>query len=240
MPEETNIPSENQSKPQEMDLVSIDYLMGKFDPTTHEAFSKIPKKYASKSNLYLRTETVEALIQMIDSAKNDGHILTVISATRPFHHQKSIWERKWNGVTKVGGQALNISLPDEAERALKILEYSSMPGTSRHHWGTDFDLNNLNNSYFEKGKGLAIYNWLVEHASKFGFAQAYTPKGAARPFGYEEEKWHWSYVPRAVQFTRQYVRQIANDSIDGFDGSNAAKEIDIVQKYVNGVAASCR
>ena len=32
-----------------------------------------------------------------------------------------------------------------------------MPSTSRHHWGTDLDLNNLNNSYFTSGKGKKIY-----------------------------------------------------------------------------------
>ncbi|NJK84501.1 MAG: M15 family metallopeptidase [Saprospiraceae bacterium] len=43
--------------------------------------------------------------------------------------------------------------PNPQERALKILKYSSMPGTSRHHWGTDIDLNSFSNSYFEQGEG---------------------------------------------------------------------------------------
>ncbi len=64
-----------------------------------------------------------------------------------------------------------------------------MPG-ARHHWGTDFDLNALNNAYFNTKDGKRIYDWLTQHAAEFGFCQPYTAKGGpdGRPIGYEEEK----------------------------------------------------
>jgi len=82
-------------------------------------------------------------------------------------------------------------------------------GTSRHHWGTDIDLNSFNNKYFESGKGKKIYDWLTSNASSFGFCQPYTPKGDHRPHGYNEEKWHWSYQPVSQDITdyaEQYLR----------------------------------
>ena len=38
------------------------------------------------------------------------------------------------------------------ERALDLLRYSSMPGSSRHHWGTDVDVHSLDPETFEAEK----------------------------------------------------------------------------------------
>jgi D-alanyl-D-alanine carboxypeptidase len=104
--------------------------------------------------LYLRKETYEAFLKMHAAAKADGIQLVVRSATRNFNYQKRIWEGKWNGQRKIAGnQNAAKAYPDPVQRALKILEYSSMPGSSRHHWGTDLDLNAFNNEWFEKGIG---------------------------------------------------------------------------------------
>ncbi len=50
-----------------------------------------------------------------------------------------------------------------------------MPQASRHHWGTDVDINSVEPEYFESGQGLKEYTWLQENAWKFGFCQPYTP-----------------------------------------------------------------
>ncbi len=137
-------------------------------------------------------------------------------------------------------QNLKETIPNRKQRALKILEYSSMPGTSRHHWGTDIDLNALNNTYFASGQGQKEYDWLVSHASDYGFCQVYTEQDEDRPDGYHEEKWHWSYLPLAQQFLQQYNEQISYADIVGFDGSSVAEEIGAIQKYVNGIAPRCQ
>jgi len=49
-----------------------------------------------------------------------------------------------------------------------------MPGTSRHHWGTDVDLFSLDNKFFESGDGKIWYSWMVQNAAKYGFCQPYT------------------------------------------------------------------
>jgi D-alanyl-D-alanine carboxypeptidase len=215
-----------------------DYLMGKFDPNTHLDFSAIASKYASKSGMRMRTDAYQQFIKMYESAKKDGISIRVISATRPFHHQKSIWEAKWNGKRQVDGKMLPSNM-EPKQKAMKILRWSSMPGTSRHHWGTDIDLNDLNNAYFEKGQGKKIYEWLTANASTYGFCQVYSPKGNSRPHGYEEEKWHWSYLPVARQLTNLYKEKLSNGDIGGFSGSESAELIDIKTKYVLGINPNC-
>jgi len=119
---------------------TIDYIMGKFDPTTHPDFTPIAPPFADEKGMYLRKDTYESFKKMQAAAKADGISLVIKSATRPFAHQKRIWEGKWNGGRLVGGKDLSKTIPFGKDRALKILEYSSMPGTSRHHWGTDIDM----------------------------------------------------------------------------------------------------
>jgi hypothetical protein len=110
-----------------------------------------------------------------------------------------------------------------------------MPSTSRHHWGTDMDLNALENSFFESGDGLKIYQWLTTHAEQYGFCQPYTSKSGGRS-GYEEEKWHWSYLPLSGQFLQEYTRNVTYKDIKGFAGSEVAASLDVIRNYVGGVA----
>lgn len=206
------------------------YLLGKFDPSADERFVKPDDRHragAARSQ-YLRRETYEAFVNMAEAAEKDGVKLIIISATRNFDTQKSIWERKWKD---------EAAITNPADRARKILQYSSMPGTSRHHWGTDMDLNSLDNDYFSSGEGLKIYEWLTAHAHKYGFCQPYTSRTTGRT-GYEEEKWHWSYTPLSVPFLNQYLNTITLADITGFRGSESAAGIDVIKNYVAGVA--CR
>lgn len=232
-------PNQNTDAPKITVNVSPEYLQGHISPTRDKSITEIGQKYASKKGMYMRVEAYEAFQMMHNKAKAEGINLKIISALRIFSHQKRIWEAKWTGARKVDNQDLSKTIPDPAERALKILEYSSMPGTSRHHWGTDIDINNLNNSYFESGKGLKEYNWLVENAAQFGFCQVYSPKGKDRQNGYEEEKWHWSFLPTARQFTHLYKTTFTNKTIGGFKGAEAAASINVIEKYVLGINPDC-
>ena len=232
---------EETQKPQilQEDSVSVDELLGKFNPAQHVDFVKLQNKHTDKPDIYLRKATYEAFQQMYEAAAKEDVQLKIISATRNFADQKMIWENKWNGSTKVGGKDLSKTIEDPAERALKILEYSSMPGTSRHHWGTDVDLNHLNNLWFTSGEGKKMYDWLQAHAADYGFCQPYSEKGAERPDGYQEEKWHWSYMPLARNFLQQYSDKIISENISGFAGAEVAASIRVIDKYVKGIAPAC-
>jgi LAS superfamily LD-carboxypeptidase LdcB len=204
--------------------LTIDFVLGKFNYQNHDNFIKVSDHHSSKT-LYLNKECYAAFKNMFEAAKADGVNLKIISGTRNFYEQKSIWERKWKKYA---------NLPPKT-RALKILEYSSMPSSSRHHWGTDMDLNNLNNSYFEKGEGLNIYNWLLNNAKTYGFNQVYTNKENGRT-GYNMEKWHWSYMPLAETYLNFYNQNITYKDITDFNGSGNAESIDIIKNYVNGIS----
>ncbi len=223
------------------DFLSLNYVTGKFNPAEHKDFVIIPKKYADREGMYLRKEVFEAFLIMDEAAKKDGIKFVIRSAARNFDYQKGIWERKWTGKTILSdGTNVEKDIHSAKAKSLKILEYSSMPGSSRHHWGTDFDLNSFNNEWFETGEGLKMYNWLTAHAKDYGFAQPYSPKGAERPEGYNEEKWHWSYLPTANKLTAFASQELKSHMIKGFLGDETAEEIDIVKNYVLGIHPTCK
>jgi LAS superfamily LD-carboxypeptidase LdcB len=217
--------------------MDLQYIMGRYDPAKHPDFILIEPQYAEKAGMYLRKDTYRAFMAMYQAAMKDGIKLQIKSATRNFYAQKGIWEAKWTGARLLeGGENLSVTTPDPKERALKILRYSSMPGSSRHHWGTDIDLNNLENDYFASGEGLKMYNWLKEHGAEYGFCQPYS---AGRPYGYFEERWHWSYTPVSAKLTTYARTNLKNEMIDGFLGSESAPMIDVVKHYVLGINETC-
>ncbi len=208
--------------------ITKDFVLGKFDYKNDSTFIKVNTEHSTK-DIYLQNEAYNAFLELANSAKNVGIELKIISGTRNFEEQKTIWERK-------GEKYQNLK---PLERALKILEYSSMPSSSRHHWGTDIDINSLNNSYFNSGKGLKEYEWLTTHANDFGFYQVYTEKNKDRT-GYNLEKWHWSYLPLASKYLELYNKRIINDDINGFSGYEQAQKIMIIKYYVNGISKEAK
>ena len=209
-------------------IYTKDFILGKFDYKNDSSFVKINTNHSSKI-IYLNKVVYDAFKKMHRSAKKDGINLIVISGTRNFYEQKSIWERKWNKYKNL----------EPLDRAKKILEYSSMPTTSRHHWGTDMDLNNFNNSYFEKGKGKKEYEWLLKNANDFGFYQVYTNKENGRT-GYNLEKWHWSYLPLASRYLNYYNKHITYLDISDFKGSELAEKAKMITEYVNGISLKAK
>lgn len=217
-------------KPMPQDSLNItkEFVLGKFNYKTDTTFTKVSATHSAKT-LYLHKNTYNAFLEMYNAAKEDGIELIILSGTRNFDEQKVIWERKWNKYKNLKPK----------ERALKILEYSSMPSSSRHHWGTDFDLNSLTNSYFSSGKGKAVYDWLSANANNYGFFQVYTDKDHGRT-GYNLEKWHWSYLPLASQYLNYYNTNITSADISEFKGAELAEDLHIIVDYVNGISEKAK
>lgn len=145
----------------------------------------------------LRKEAAEAFTKMMNAARKEGIKMYSVSSYRSFDHQNRIWEKKYN---RYKNQGLN-----DQQVFDKIVEYSTIPGTSRHHWGTDLDIIDLNRptpsdpllaDHFENGIYNQLHQWLVQHASEYGFYQAYTNVEERKGFAYEP--WHYSYKPLAV------------------------------------------
>lgn len=205
------------------------YLLGHVNEKKDSLFVEIPVPVANRAGLYLRKEALKAFQEMRDAAKEEGVHLKILSAYRSFNYQKWIWNSKFEGKRKSGGRNMLSSYPDPKERVEAILNYSAMPGTSRHHWGTDIDINSVNTSYFQSGKGKKVYDWLVENAAKYGYYQVYT---AGRKDGYNEEHWHWSYMPLAEQYYYNFSKTVTYEDIKGFKGSEYARELDVINRFV--------
>jgi zinc D-Ala-D-Ala carboxypeptidase len=211
------------------------YLLGKFDPATEPGFVPVPAPLGiSGYQMYLRAETLNAFELMEDAAEKDGIKLRLASTTRNFAYQANLWNTKWQSFSK--------TIPDGATIFQTILEYSAAPGTSRHHWGTDIDLNAATPEYFETEQGQAVYAWLTANAPSFGFCQPYNEKGADgkdRTKGYNEEKWHWTYLPLSREFTQEYKNLITDSDITGFDGDQYAPQFDLINNYVLSINPEC-
>lgn len=216
------------------------YLTGKITYATYPDFVKIASEHTTKTDEYVRSDVYDAYKKMREAALKEGITLTIVSGARNFARQKVIWEAKWNGERLVEGKNLAKEIKDPEERARLILLYSSMPATSRHHWGTDIDINNLNDAYFLSGKGKKEYEWLVKNAGTYGFCQVYSSKGSERPYGYEEEKWHWSYMPVSSVLLKNYNEIVTEKDISGFFGSEIATALKVIERYVNGIAPKCK
>lgn len=221
--------------------ISLEFITGHFNPPQDSSFVVIERKYADRKGMYMKREAYQAFIKMWHAAQGDNINLVIRSAARNFDYQKGIWERKWTGKTLLSnGKNAAKDFNSDEERALKILEYSSMPGSSRHHWGTDIDFNNFNNEWFESGEGLKLFTWLEKYAADYGFCRPYTEKNTARPHGYNEEKWHWSYMPLSQKYTAFAQKHLNNTDIKGFKGSDVATNIDVVEHYVLGINHKCK
>ena len=211
--------------------VSKTILIGKFSPSETKGFVSVPSEYCSKP-MHIQEEVLNAYLKMRTAALAEGVNLLIISATRTFYDQKAIWERKW--------ETNFAETKDSLATANKILLFSSMPGTSRHHWGTDIDLNSLEDIYFQSGEGLKIYNWLKAHAGEYGFCQTYSDKVETNRTGYSMEKWHWSYMPLSSKYLAAYVSTITYADIKGFKGDNLPERIGVIQNYVQGISRLCQ
>ncbi len=198
-------------------------LLGKFNPAQDSNFVLIPEYMASNKSMYCHRETFQAYLAMLDSALCEGITLTIVSATRNFDRQKQIWDRKWQNTQ--GNDSIKVR---------SIMRYSSMPGTSRHHWGTDLDFISVEPDYWTHGEGLRIYNWLCANAHKFGFFQPYTADPTRT--GYAEERWHWSYAPLSKLYLEAYKQKITAEDITGFSGSYLVDSLGIIQSHVFGIS----
>lgn len=198
-------------------------LIGAINPGEHDDFILVSPRWTNKRT-FLRKETYDAFVAMATAAQKDGIQLQIVSGTRNRDRQAEIWEEKWERFT---GSNL--------EKANEIMQFSSMPGTSRHHWGTDFDINSVEVAYFETEYGKKVYNWMQQNAWNYGFFQPYNKLGTNRYSGYKDEKWHWSYYPLSYRFLKAYNKLVKQKDIKGFNGADLAKELHVFDQYVNGI-----
>lgn len=218
--------------------IPLEKLIGKLDEKQDATFVALDSTQlpVNKKGMYLQKEPTKQLVKAYQAFKKAHPDIpfVIVSAMRNYQYQNGIWQRKWN--------ALFPKLNHAQKTAENILQYSSMPGTSRHHWGTDVDITSLSSEYFQHDKkGKILYQWLQENMPKYGFCQPYTE---GRKGGYLPEEWHWSYKPIAKQYLTHY-QDLLNHNEQAiiqqltFAGHDNIKLVDLVNEYVLTINSEC-
>lgn len=173
--------------------LSQDELIGKGSPGLIE-----------RNGYRLRPEAAKAFDEMRQAALKEGIDFQIVSSYRSYDHQNRIWERKFKNYTAQG---------NAASKAIdRIIEYSTIPGTSRHHWGTDLDLIDANgktsgdvlvaSKFHGDGPFCRLKEWMDKNANRFGFYLVYTRESQRKGFNYEP--WHYSFKALSQGYLEQY------------------------------------
>jgi len=180
---------------------SLDQLTGR----TREHLSELADPPCA-----LHNAAMAPFLAMRAAAAADGIDITAFSSFRDFDRQLAIWNGKFRGERPMqdrAGQPLDALSLAPADRVTAILWWSALPGASRHHWGTDFDVVDVRAKpagyklqvvpaeYQSGGPFHRLTTWLDDHMHAFGFFRPYgTDRGGVAP-----EPWHLSYAPVAAR-----------------------------------------
>jgi len=146
------------------------------------------------------------------------------SSFRDFDRQLAIWNGKFSGARAMqdpAGRALDVAVLAAPERVAAILHWSALPGASRHHWGTDFDLVDRSalqagytvrlapDEFLADGPFARMHTWLEANAARYGF---FRPFRGIRS-GVQAEPWHYSFAPVAEPARRRLTAQLLREVI---------------------------
>ncbi|WGD35351.1 M15 family metallopeptidase [Olleya sp. YS] len=202
--------------------ISADELMGKGTP---QLFGE---QYKLREAAHLAFKKMQA------AAAKDGISIGAVSSYRNFNHQKRIWERKFKR-NKAKGLSDSINIR-------KIIEYSTILGTSRHHWGTDIDIYQTNvkqpkqilvpENFHGNGAYCKLKEWMDKNANTYGFYLVYTDNANRKGFKYEP--WHYSYKPLSVSYLKTYRTLNISDILQSEDllGIDAFTK-SFINQYIN-------
>lgn len=185
------------------------------------------------SDFKLEQNTFNAFIKMKAAAAKVGINIEVVSAYRSYERQLQIWTRKYKQFTQAGLSPI--------QAIEKIIEYSTVPGTSRHHWGTDIDLIDGNaprpdsvleaRHFHGKGPFCKFKEWMNLHANSYGFYEVYTDHPNRKGFKYEP--WHFSYKPTSLPYLQAYKKLDVKKELqrEAFIGTDYFTE-SFVERYI--------
>lgn len=166
------------------------------------------------TSIKLHKSILPAFKRLQHDAQQAGFDLQVISGYRSFERQLAIWNAKAQGLRPLlsnTGKPLDFESLSEPELLEAIMRWSALPSTSRHHWGTDFDIIDakaLTDGYQVKltpdeccgdGPFANMHAWLdqrIANHQTYGFFRPYDrDRGGVAP-----EPWHLSYAPLSQLF----------------------------------------
>ena len=185
--------------------------------------------------ILLEKETYSAFIKMKNAAEKDGIIIKLVSGFRDFYRQQMIWNNKYKKFTN------EFSL-DGPTAIKEIIRFSTIPGTSRHHWGTEIDIIDKNfenekdllisKKYEEGGIFNSLKKWMDKNSKRFGFYIVYDDD-SNRP-GFEYEPWHYTYKPISDLYQREFLKLNLKSIISKtkFEGKEFIND-EFIKKYID-------
>ncbi|MBF0314128.1 MAG: M15 family metallopeptidase [Oligoflexia bacterium] len=177
----------------------------------------------SRIGVPIHTRAIFPFLSLQKEAMKVGFDLRIASGFRDYDRQMLLWNEKAQGKREIldyGGQrALDygeLTLNRE-DLLFALLRWSSVPGASRHHWGTEvdvYDYNAINSPTSEKlklvpseveggGPMASLHIWLdemIDAKKAFGFFRPYEQDRG----GVAMEKWHLSYTPQSYLYDESY------------------------------------
>ena len=192
-------------------------------------------------NHFLQAEAAKAFQGLQQSAVKNGFNLQPASSFRDFARQQLIWNGKFSGERKVHddfGTALELGQLDDWQKCLAILRWSALPGTSRHHWGTEIDI--FDPDLLPQGQTLQLEPWeyekggyffelsefLTENLPHFDFALPFMQMPKNKKIG--REPWHISYLPLAEQAKQRFSKGVLLQAWENEDIAGKA----VLQAYL--------
>jgi len=199
----------------------------------------------------MREQAGQAFALLQADAREAGFDLVIASSFRSYARQLAIWNAKASGERPVydeQDEPVGMRSLPPAQQLRAILRYSAIPGSSRHHWGSDIDVYDaaavpaayqVQLSAREVSSGGvfdALHCWLDQRM------QANQSQGFFRPYardtgGVAPERWHLSFAPLALPCSGLLRGDLLRECWDAADELLLRAEIEgdmaeIMRRYV--------
>lgn len=200
----------------------------------------------------MQDQAAQAFEALHRDAQLAGFELVIASSFRSFERQRTIWNGKASGERPIHddfGRPLSISGLSPREILHAILRFTALPGSSRHHWGTDVDVYDqaavardycvqLTPQEVAPG-GLfdPFHCWLDQRMAAGESHGFYRPYAQDRG-GVAVERWHLSYAPVSIHCAQDLSLEVLKECWDNCEGGLLlGSELDkglpeIVQRYL--------
>lgn len=182
----------------------------------------------------LRPQVIADWQRLVQAANSEGFSPIIVSSYRDFSRQAAIWSAKACGQRPVlddDDQCLDLASMTDIQKIQAIMRFSALPGSSRHHWGTDFDIAELNClpvgyklqlTVSETEELMApFYNWLNDYLAlpKSDFFRPYSNDSG----GVSVEPWHLSHRVESRRFETNADRTVLKAFYQGISDQSCAE-----------------
>jgi len=197
-------------------------------------------------------DTAAAFLRLRAAAARDGIELRPYSSFRGYEAQARIWAAKFSGrapLYDIDGQPRDRRGMSEDDVIRHILDWSALPGASRHQWGTEIDVVDaavmppgykpqlLPAEVADGGLFAPLHRWLDAHIHEHGFFRPY----ARFQGGMFPEPWHLSHAPVSMRAIDDLTPDVLRRCTEASDIPGKARVLEllpeILERHVRNIVA---